>query len=49
MPGPIRSAGRAATALVQLLLLGTALLGLRSPLEIVLGVIVVGLLINTTN
>ncbi len=46
MPRPLRSAKRTTFAIAQLLLLlGTALLGLGSPLEILLGMIVLGLLL----
>ena len=45
MPRPIRSAMRTTFAIAQILLLGTALLGLGSPLEILLGVIVLALLL----
>lgn len=45
MPRPIRSAARTIFAIVQVLLLGTALIGLGSPLEILLGVIVLALLL----
>lgn len=45
MPRPMRSAARTTFAAAQVVLLGTALLGLRSPLEILLGVVVLGLLL----
>lgn len=47
MPRPPRSATRTAFAIAQLLLLGTAVLGLGSPLEVLLGAIVIALLLLT--
>lgn len=45
MPRPVRSAVRTTFAIAQLLLLGTAVLGLGSPLEVLLGAIVLALLL----